>query len=693
LRARITAATLVVALAACVKFGEDPPKVEVTKAPLLCKAPALREGKARVKNAFPGVTFEEPVRLVREGARWFVAERKGKIQVFDDRDDVSETRVFFDLAATGQLDLYSEYNGLLAMAFHPRFAENGEVFLAYTAPASALGALFEYRIDRVRSTDGGKTLDPSTLERVFAFSRDQATHHGGPLLFGNDGMLYAATGDGYYGDPQKNSQKMHSPRGKILRFDVDGARPYRVPADNPFVGNAEALPEIWALGFRNPYGMWLDRQKNDLWVGDVGQLRYEEIDVVTRGGNYGWSEREGRHCYAASRCDTDGLIDPVYEYDHGQGFCVTAGFVYRANAFPDRRESFVFADFITGRVSTLRDGQADVLVESGRLPSHIAESRTGEVLLLDYGTGTIQEVVPEDRTAIIPPTLSATGCFDPKDGRVADSLFPYDVRMELWSDGATKQRWLYVPEGQKIGMNLSGGWEAPAGSVVFKTFTLGDRKVETRMLVNHEEGGWTGYSYAWNEAQDDAVLLHDGETRTFGDGKTWTYPSRSDCFACHNLASGRTLGLNTAQMDRDGQIETLDSLGRFDELRTGPPISDGRDTDSIEAKARSYLAVNCGICHRGDGPASGLGDYRLEMSFASMQLCNARAQNAEGNTLRLVPGNPEASAIIQRMKANDGTRMPPLATNVVDERGVRWVSDWIKSLPPSVCARPSPIGP
>ena len=131
----------------------------------------------------------------------------------------------------------------------------------------------------------------------------------------------------------------------------------------------------------------------------------------------------------------------------------------------------------------------------------------------------------------------------------------------------------------------------------------------------------------------------------------------------------------------------------FDEIRTGPPISDGRDTDTKEQRARAYLAVNCGICHRGDGPASGLGDYRLEMKFGSMQVCNARVQNGDINSLRLVPGKPEESAIIQRMKAHDGTRMPPLATNVVDERGVKWVSDWIASIPPSTCPRPSPLGP
>jgi hypothetical protein len=268
-------------------------------------------------------------------------------------------------------------------------------------------------------------------------------------------------------------------------------------------------------------------------------------------------------------------------------------------------------------------------------------------------------------------------------------LFPYDVNMPLWSDGADKQRWMYLPPGDDKLIKvdpLTGKWDLPAGSALFKTFTVGDRKVETRMLVNHEEGGWAGYAYAWNDAQDEAMLLESGEMRDLDNGRTWTYPSRSDCFACHNLASGRTLGLTSAQMNRNGQIEALGDVFDLNALDVPkPPLSDGRATDSAESRARAYLDVNCSICHRESGPAQGLGDLRAAMDLVDMHVCNVPAENGAEGLVRLKPGDPSGSAILQRIRALDGTRMPPLATHVVDERGAAWVSDWIASLPPDSC--------
>jgi len=163
--------------------------------------------------------------------------------------------------------------------------------------------------------------------------------------------------------------------------------------------------------------------------------------------------------------------------------------------------------------------------------------------------------------------------------------------------------------------------------------------------LNPDEGGWAGYSYRWNDAQDEAVLLEKGETRDLGGGRSWTYPSRSDCFACHNLASGRVLGLHGTQVNRDGQIEQLEERDAFDGDGWLPPLSDGRDEDSIEIRARSYLAVNCGNCHRSNGPAAGLGDFRIDTKFELAKLCNVPAQSGESGAVPLVPGSPEASGM------------------------------------------------
>jgi uncharacterized repeat protein (TIGR03806 family) len=658
-----------------------PPRAETAK--LSCRVPTRPPGRARAQNAFPRLAFEGPTRLVRtaEGAsaRWFVAERTGKILAFEDRQDAGAS-VFADLAAAGRIFEGSYDDGLMGLALHPRFADNGEVFVAYTGP-SATSAL-EYHIDRARSTDGGRTLDLSTLEPMIVFPKVESIHHGGAMAFGPDGMLYIATGDGAFGDPDGNAQRLDSPMGKVLRIDVDAKRPYAVPPDNPFIAAGGARPEIWALGLRNPWTMSFDRASGALWLGDVGHRRWEEIDIITRGGNYGWRVKEGTQCFSTPTCRSEGFIDPVFTYSHGEGFSITAGFVYRGAAFPALREAFVFADFITGRVSAMREGKAETLIESGLNISGLAEDGAGEILVLDYLSGTIQRLAADDRPSEIAPKLSATGCFDTRGGRVADDLFPYDVVTPLWSDGAEKERWLKLPADDAIFVNKAGKWALPVGSVTFKTFRLDGKNVETRMFVHHEEGGWAGYSYAWDEDGMDATLLEDGVTRDLGGGRSWTYPSRGDCFACHNLATGRALGFTTSQMDRDGQIDALVAMGAIDPSR----IVRSPAPTTIEQRARAYLDVNCGNCHRPTGPAAGLGDLRREGSLGEMFVCNVPATDSEGTRVRLRPGDPAASAIARRMRATDASRMPPIGSAVVDEAAASLIEAWIAAMDPTLCS-------
>lgn len=640
-------------------FGED---LREEAAP--CVPPPRPPGKARTEPAFPRLAFSEPTRLVRPAdgtPRWYLAERTGVIRTFEDRADADASAVFADLR--DRIFFGSVDDGVMGLALHPRFGETGEVFIGYTAPSAS--AALEYRIDRARSRDGGRTLDLSTLENVLAFSKEQSIHHGGPLAFGPDGLLYAAIGDGFFGDPHGHAQRLDVLFGKVLRIDVDGARPYAVPKDNPFAEAADARGEIWALGFRNPWTMSFDRATGDLWLGDVGHGLWEEIDLVRRGGNYGWREREGAQCYDAPACRREGMTDPVFQYPHSDGFSITGAFVYRGKAMPELEGAFVFGDFVTGRVSALRGGSAETLLESGRQISAFAEDRDGEVLLVDFATGTIHRMLREDRPAQIPERLSESRCFD------APGLFRYEVNSSLWSDGADKERALYLPPGQPIVVGADGAWELPPGSVTWKTFVKDGRKVETRMFVNHVEGGWAGYTYAWDDEGRDATLLERGETRG-----GWTFPSRSDCLACHNRASGRTLGLSTAQMSRGDQIARLAARGAFAE----PPAP-----ARIEDRARAYLDANCSLCHRPRGPASGLGDLRAGRSLPGMKICNVPASAGDPGVMRVVPGDPDRSAIVQRMRALDTTRMPPIASHVVDEEGVALVSEWIRGIDPELC--------
>lgn len=704
----------VLALAvACVAGGceEVLPKPVSTSSvqAVTCRAPARTPGAYRAERAYPALSFAQPTRLVRSPAgRFYVAERAGTVRVFEDREDVAGSTVFVDLARAGRIFDGGIGDGVMGMALHPRFEENGEVFFAFTAPSA--DARMALHIERGRSLDGGLTLDPSTLEPVLVMPTTESFHHGGPLLFGPDGALYFANGDGNFGDPEGRAQDLGSLFGKVLRLDVDGARPYATPADNPFAGRPGARGEIWALGFRNPWTATFD-SSGALWVGDVGQDRWEEINRVERGRNYGWRTMEGGQCYGSPTCDVRGLTAPAFAYSHGEGFSVTLGFVYRGQRHPELRGALIFGDYVTGRVSALRvdegrPASASPLLDTGKQIVGFAEDGAGEVLVVDFAEGGIHRVVREDRPSEVATRLSQTGCFDTAAGAPTGEFLPYEVNMPLWSDGSEKERWLHVPEGEPIAVTKSGKLEPPPGSIAFKSFRVAGRLVETRMFVHHEESGWVGYSYAWDEDGRDATLLEGGATRDLGGGRAWTFPSRSDCFTCHNLVAGRTLGLTLAQLNRDaprGPLEGKNQLAALAERRLlGPSdwdsfLADGGpaalprlagegEGEPLEARARAYLDVNCSTCHQQGAPAAGSGDLRATTPLAKADVCAVQAASGPPGVARLAPGAPERSAILLRARSLGADRMPPLASAVVDDRGTAWVEAWIRGLDPAACA-------
>ena len=329
------------------------------------------------QEAAPDVSLEEvvdglstPVAMVPmpDGdARALILEQTGRIWVLE--GDELLTDPFLDLG-NRLIELSRDYDerGLLGLAFHPDFASNGRVFVYYSAPlrdAAAAGQDHTNRLSEFRVETGAVRADLATEHVILEFEQPQPNHSGGALGFGPDGYLYLGAGDGGgTGDaseghsPQGNAQDTSKLNGKILRLDVDGADPYAIPADNPFAAGGGA-PEIYAYGFRNPWRLaWEPDGERRLIVSDVGYGRYEEIDVVERGGNYGWRIREGAHCLDVQEpltplasCPPDGengdpLIDPVLEYTHSDvGVAVVGGFVYRGPAIPALAGQYVFADF------------------------------------------------------------------------------------------------------------------------------------------------------------------------------------------------------------------------------------------------------------------------------------------------------------------------------------------------------------
>ena len=300
-------------------------------------------------------------------ARALVFEQTGRVWFLADGELLPDP--FLDLSDR-LVDLSPDYDerGLLGLAFHPEFASNGRLFVYYSAPVRTSAASAQdhtNRLSEFRVNPGELNADPATERAILEFEQPQPNHSGGALGFGPDGYLYLGAGDGGgTGDndeghsPQGNAQDTAKLNGKVLRLDVDGADPYAIPPDNPFADGGGA-PEIYAYGFRNPWRLsWEPDGERRLLVSDVGYGRYEEIDVVERGGNYGWRIREGAHCLDVesplaplASCppagdNGDPLVDPALEYTHAQiGLAVIGGFVYRGTAIPALAGQYVFADF------------------------------------------------------------------------------------------------------------------------------------------------------------------------------------------------------------------------------------------------------------------------------------------------------------------------------------------------------------
>lgn len=319
--------------------------------------------------------------------RLFIVEQAGRIRILA-RDQL-EAVPFLDLSdrvwAGGE-------RGLLGLAFHPDYARNGRLFVSYTRQPDGATVVAEYR-------RGSKADQADRQERVVMLvPQPFANHNGGMIAFGPDGALYIGRGDGGgRGDPDSRGQNPNDLLGKILRLDVDRGEPYAIPADNPYVSGG-GRQEIFAIGLRNPWRFSFDRETGHLWVADVGQYDWEEVDLVVRGGNYGWRLMEGRHCFLPKTdCGKPGLQPPVLEYGHEAGRCsITGGYVYRGSSQPALTGLYVYGDYCSGDIFAARleggahprviEGPA-VLIRSGLRISSFGEDEVGELYVVDHGGG------------------------------------------------------------------------------------------------------------------------------------------------------------------------------------------------------------------------------------------------------------------------------------------------------------------
>jgi glucose/arabinose dehydrogenase len=366
------------------------------------------------KAAAQGVTltavaagFSQPVAVVEPpdgSGRLFVVERTGAIRIVVGGQILPTT--FLDVST--RIVAAGPEQGLLGLAFHTDYLSNGTFFVYYTAVGDGANTLVRYHV----SSDANRA-DSSSATVVFAIPDRFPNHNGGNLIFGPDGYLHVGTGDGGSGgDPDNHGQSLDTLLGKILRLDVDSGTPYTVPPTNPFVGRPGARAEIWAYGLRNPWRFSFDRATGDLFVADVGQNAFEEIDVQpapsTGGQNYGWNIMEGLHCYEAASCDQSGPTLPVAEYSHDQGDCsVTGGYVYRGSSAPSLTGAYLYADFCSGRVWTLRHlpggaWSSSLLFDTALQPSSFGEDHNGDVYVVDLQGSVFRLTEPGPATSSAP---------------------------------------------------------------------------------------------------------------------------------------------------------------------------------------------------------------------------------------------------------------------------------------------------
>ncbi len=358
---------------------------------------ALNASAQEVKLQLVTDQVQSPVCMAVPGDgsnRQFVLQKEGRVWIIQHGKLLSEP--FIDVSADMvKVNPAYDERGLLGMAFHPRFKHNGKFYLYFSAPVANpvkgkvnhKSVVAEYQVTK----SSGNIASASTKRVILEFDQPESNHNGGDIIFGRDGMLYIASGDGGGGGDRHgtigNGQDLTNLLGKILRIDVDGS-PYRIPADNPFVKTAGARGEIWAYGLRNPWRISFDKTTGRLFAGDVGQNKYEEVDIVTKGGNYGWRIMEGYHEFNVPEgADKSKLIEPIHEYDHSDGISIAGGYVYRGKALPALTGKYIFGDY-NGKTWTLtQQGQ-----KWTRQDLQFANKPAGNLQLLSFGQDEAGEV-------------------------------------------------------------------------------------------------------------------------------------------------------------------------------------------------------------------------------------------------------------------------------------------------------------
>lgn len=686
-----------------------PPVPEVTRmSNTSCVAPleteASGEGLSFVP-AFPDLPVLTSLLMLKQPQRnsdiWFAIERAGRIVTFANDPQADRFDVVVDMRS--RVTTASEF-GMTGFAIHPEFPADNRIFVLFADAANnGRSTLLSLELD-------ADNLAVTSEQVLLTLEQPARNHNGGDLHFGPDGFLYAAFGDG--GADRNQSQVLSNLHGTMIRIDVNVASGYQVPDNNPFnsgqplcrTGSGEdTCPEVFAYGFRNPWRWSFDPLTGDIWMADVGENRWEEVNLVIAGGNYGWPLMEGEVCFGNSNCLNEGqnLILPISVYGHDLGRSITGGYVYRGTINRALAGQYIYSDFWSTDVLALPanaqpGSQPSALFNrQGMLVAAFAQDNQGELYALNFGSRDTGSSILRLEGGVATPQMAAllseTGCFNPQDKSLPPGVVDYQVNAPFWSDGAQKRRQFAIPDGTAIEVQDDGEFAFPQGSVLLKHFLNGEDYIETRLLVNHPTG-WQGYSYAWNASQTEASLLSEGLTRDVGDF-VHTFPGPGDCFSCHTSASHFALGLQVNQLNFEDPVwqrnyldflaeaSYLSSEVNADPLNRLVAIDD--TTATVTQRARSYLDSNCAGCHRPGAPGAFI-DLRYDTPLDMTGTCGVRPIRGDSglnDAFIISPGLADESVLVARMASLGEDRMPPLASLRQDEQALSVLREWIDSLP------------